>query len=69
MGGKADGVEPAMVYPGRNVKASIQAFGYEAEGNKGVTFGLVNVQLLEDAEELVIGGGRVSAGGGRSPFN
>jgi hypothetical protein len=59
--GKAEGVEPEMIYPGRWVKASIQAFGYETDGNKGVTFGLVNVQLLEDDEELVIGGGRVSA--------
>ena len=59
--GKAEGVEPEHVYPGRWVKASIQAFAYETDGNKGVTFGLVNVQLLEDDEELVIGGGRVSA--------
>jgi len=59
--GKAEGVEPEMVYPGRWVKASLQAFAYENNGNKGVTFGLVNVQLLEDGEELVIGGGRVSA--------
>lgn len=59
--GKAEGIEPEHVYPGRHVKASIQAFGYETDGNKGVTFGLVNVQLLEDGEELVIGGGKVSA--------
>lgn len=59
--GKAEGVEPEHVYPGRYVKASIQVFGYETDGNKGVTFGLVNVQLLDDADELVIGGGRVSA--------
>src|SRR6185503_1968938 len=59
--GKAEGVEPEQVYPGRHCKASLQAFGYENNGNKGVTFGLINVQLLEDGDELVIGGGRVSA--------
>lgn len=59
--GRAEGVEPEQVYPGRFVKASIQAFGYETDGNKGVTFGLVNVQLLDEGDELVIGGGRVSA--------
>ena len=59
--GRAEGVEPEHVYAGRFVKASVQAYGYDVDGNKGVSFGLVNVQLLEDGEELVIGGGRVSA--------
>lgn len=59
--GKAEGVEPEMIYPGRWVKASMQAFSYDNDGNLGVTFGLVNVQLLEDGDELVIGGGRVGA--------
>jgi hypothetical protein len=59
--GRAEGVEPEHVYAGRWVKASLQAFAYETDGNKGVTFGLVNVQLLEDGDELVIGGGKVSA--------
>lgn len=59
--GKAEGVELEHVYPGRWAKASIQAFAYETDGNKGVTFGLVNVQLLDNDDELVIGGGRVSA--------
>ena len=43
------------------MRGSIQAFAYETDGNKGVTFGLVNVQLLDNDEELVIGGARVSA--------
>jgi len=59
--GRAEGVEPEQVYPGRWVKASVQAYAYEFEGNKGVSLGLVNVQLLDEGEELVIGGGRVSA--------
>lgn len=40
---------------------TIDAFGYEAEGNKGVSFGLKNIQLLDNDDELSIGGGRVSA--------
>jgi hypothetical protein len=59
--GKAEGVEPSHVYPGRWVKVSLDAYDYDTDGNKGVTFGLGNVQLLQDDEELVIGGGRVSA--------
>jgi hypothetical protein len=59
--GRAEGVEPEQVYAGRWVKASVQAFGYEFEGNKGVSLGLVNVQLLDEGDELVIGGGKVSA--------
>jgi Protein of unknown function (DUF2815) len=59
--GKSEGVEPEHVYAGRWAKASVQAFAYETDGNKGVTFGLINVQLLDSDEELVIGGGRVSA--------
>lgn len=59
--GKSDGVEPEHVYPGRWARASVQAFGYDTEGNKGVSLGLVNVQLLDNDDELVIGGGRVSA--------
>lgn len=45
-------------YPGVFVRASVSAFGYEAEGNKGVSFGLNNVQLLRAGERL---DGRVSA--------
>lgn len=59
--GRAEGVEPEHVYAGRWAKISVDAYGYEVDGNKGVTFGLGNVQLLQDDEELVIGGGRVSA--------
>jgi hypothetical protein len=59
--GRAEGVEPEHVYAGRWVKISVDAYAYDTDGNKGVTFGLGNVQLLQDDEELVIGGGRVSA--------
>lgn len=59
--GLVEGVEPAMAYAGRWVKMTVDVYGYDTDGNKGVTLGLGNVQLLQDDEELVIGGGRVSA--------
>lgn len=59
--GKADGVEPEHVYSGRWARATVQAFAYDTEGNKGVSLGLINVQLLDNDDELVVGGGRVSA--------
>lgn len=59
--GKSDGIEQEHVYAGRWARMTIDAFGYEAEGNKGVSFGLKNIQLLDNDDELSIGGGRVSA--------
>lgn len=59
--GKSDGVEPQHAFHGANCKASLQVFAYDTDGNLGVTFGLVNVQLLGGGEEIVIGGGRVGA--------
>lgn len=46
------------VYPGRWARISINAFAYEAAGNKGVSFGLNNVQLLKHDQPL---GGRKRA--------
>jgi hypothetical protein len=59
--GKSDGVDAEQVYQGRWARMSVQAYGYDTDGNKGVTFGLVNVQLLDNADELSVGGGKVSA--------
>lgn len=53
--------DPEQVYSGRWCRISIQAFGYDQSGNKGVSFGLQNVQLLDHDDPLAIGGGRVSA--------
>lgn len=53
--------DPEQVYSGRWAKASIQAFAYDNSGNKGVSFGLQNVQLLDNDDPLAVGGGRVSA--------
>ncbi len=40
------------IYAGCYVRASIQAFYYDTNGNQGVSFGLMNVQLLRDGEPL-----------------
>lgn len=59
--GKADGIDEEQVYSGRWARMTTDAFAYEAEGNKGVSFGLKNIQLLDNDEPLAIGGGRVNA--------
>lgn len=59
--GKSEGIEEENVYSGRWARMSVDAYGYETGGNKGVTFGLKNIQLLDNDDELVVGGGRVSA--------
>lgn len=40
------------VYPGCRVRASIRAFTYDTNGNRGVSFGLNNLQKLGDGERL-----------------
>lgn len=42
-------------YPGCFARASLRVFPYERKGNKGISFGLGNVQLVRDGERL--GGG------------
>lgn len=44
--------DPDEAYAGRYVKVSLTAYTYDVKGNKGVTFGLNNVQLLEHGERL-----------------
>lgn len=44
--------DPAEVYPGCYVRASLSAFAYDTNGNKGVSFGLNNIQKLRDGERL-----------------
>lgn len=55
-----DIIDEAAVYSGAWFRAQVRAFAYEQQGNKGVTFGLQNVQKLRDDEPL---------GGGRPPAN
>mgnify|MGYP003584056705 CR=1 FL=1 len=50
--------DPERVYSGVYARVSINAFGYSTGGNKGVSFGLNNVQIIKDGEFL---GGRSSA--------
>jgi hypothetical protein len=47
------------VYGGRWAFVSVRPFAYDTDGNKGVSLGLQNCQLLEDDDRL--GDGRVSA--------
>lgn len=60
---KVDGKFPVItdedrLYPGCFVRASINAFAYDNSGNKGVSFGLNNVQFIDDGERIATGGGR-----------
>jgi len=44
--------EPREVYAGRWAFLSVNPFGYDTDGNRGVSLGVVNVQLLEHDEPL-----------------
>lgn len=43
-------IEPNEFYGGCYARAEIAAFAYEVSGNKGVSFGLRNVQKIRDGE-------------------
>ena len=45
-------MDPSDIYPGCVARASVRAFAYDKAGNKGVSFGLLNVQKLRDGERL-----------------
>src|SRR3990167_2865693 len=51
-------LDSTAVYSGCYARVSINAFPYNTAGKKGVSFGLNNVQFLEDGEPL---GGRTRA--------
>jgi hypothetical protein len=40
------------LYPGCYVRVSLNAYGYDRKGKKGVTFGLDNVQKLREGERI-----------------
>ena len=42
----------AELYPGCFVRATVVAFGYDREGNRGVSFALNNLQKLGEGERL-----------------
>jgi hypothetical protein len=54
-----DIIDESEVYSGAWFRAQIRAYPYEQAGNRGVAFGLENVQKLRDDEPL--GSGRVPA--------
>lgn len=41
-----------VFYPGAQVRASLNAFAYDRNGNKGVAFGLNNIQFVGDGPRL-----------------
>ena len=45
-------IEPAKLYSGCYGRASLRAFAYDNSGNKGVSFGLQNVQKTRDGDSL-----------------
>lgn len=50
---------PEMIFGGQNAKLSLNAYVYNTKGNKGVAWGLKNVQIL--------GGGESFGGGAGNP--
>ncbi len=48
-------IEPERFYAGCYARATVSAFAYDVKGNKGVSFGLHNVQFLRDGEPLAGG--------------
>lgn len=56
---RADIIDDSQVYSGAYFRAQVRAYAYDQAGNKGVAFGLQNVQKLRDGEPL--GSGRVPA--------
>jgi len=54
-----DIIDDADVYSGSWYRAQVNAYGYDKAGNKGVAFGLQNVQKIKDDDP--IGNGRIPA--------
>lgn len=50
-----DIIDPSQLYSGAYGRISVRAFAYDQKGNRGVAFGLQNVQKTRDGEPL---GGR-----------
>jgi len=44
--------DPYALYPGCKVRCTLVAFAYDRAGNRGVSFGLRNVQKMFDGEKL-----------------
>jgi len=50
--------DPSKIYGGCYLQATVRPYTYDTEGNKGVAFGLQNVQFVRDGESF---GNRVKA--------
>jgi len=50
--------DPKDIYPGAVVKASLRAYAYDVNGNRGVSFSLGNIQKIKDGPRM---DGRLSA--------
>jgi hypothetical protein len=42
-------IDPAKIYAGRWARATVTCYAYDNQFGKGISFGLQNIQLLEDA--------------------
>jgi hypothetical protein len=51
-------LDETQLYPGCWARATVRAYAYDQAGNRGVSFGLVNVQKVRDDDPL---GGRMKA--------
>lgn len=49
---------PELVYPGALVKASLTPFWYEKDGNKGIAWGLNNLQVIDSTAPRIDGRAR-----------
>jgi hypothetical protein len=45
-------IDPSEFYEGCYARATVRAFYYDKKGNKGVSFGLRNIQKIRDGERL-----------------
>lgn len=44
--------DEARVYAGVYLRATVNAYAYDSKGNRGVSFGLENIQIVRDGEPL-----------------
>jgi hypothetical protein len=51
-------IEAGDIYPGCYVRASVAAYAYDKNGNRGVAFGFRNLQKLADGESFGGGGSK-----------
>jgi hypothetical protein len=45
-------VDPSQIFAGCYCRATIRAYAYDAKGNKGVAFGLQNIQFIRNGDPL-----------------